>query len=533
VEVHFKFSSAPFDVAEVYESRRHAWNTGTAALLWIVSPDRVDVYDAYGRPKDREAEEGYLLRTFGAVEQELARLDAYAGRLAIESGRFWATEQRIRSDERVDSQLLRDLARLEERLIRTGLRRRYAQALIGRTLFLSYLRDRGLVSFSHHPAFGKGVLQSWFQQKDRAYKLFGWLRRTFNGDLFPVEPGEQDAVNARHTALVGDTFANFDPDTGQGELWPYRFDVIPVEFISSIYEQFVHFDDAAEARRTGVHYTPVSIAKLVLDEVLSGAAPNSRVLDLTCGSGVFLVEALRRLVSKGASGTVPSRALIRDTLCSQIYGVDRSEGAIRIAAFSLYLAALELDPDPTPPEALRFDPLVGRTLFVADALGHLPPPIAAGGFDVVVGNPPWTYAGPQPDRILNRMVPLPPRSADFAFVWRSLALGHERARLGVVMRATPFFSRASKSRKTCSALLHAAAPVSIVDLSSLRNELFSSADYSYCVTKWLDRLGRWQHGHLARVRARARAMRTRTVAIELLTWRSGRIGGAARSITAG
>ena len=48
-----------------------------------------------------------------------------------------------------------------------------------------------------------------------------------------------------------------------------------------------------------------------------------------------------------------------------MFGVDDSEAAVRIAAFSLYLAALDLDPDPRPPEALRFEPLRGRTLLSA------------------------------------------------------------------------------------------------------------------------------------------------------------------------
>ena len=48
-----------------------------------------------------------------------------------------------------------------------------------------------------------------------------------------------------------------------------------------------------------------------------------------------------------------------------------------------------------------------------------------------------------------------------------------------------------------------------------------------------DRWALWQHGHLARVRASARAMRMRMVAMEFLTWRSGLIGGAAWSITCG
>ena len=43
----------------------------------------------------------------------------------------------------------------------------------------------------------------------------------------------------------------------------------------------------------------------------------------------------------------------------------------------------------------------------------------------------------------------------------------------------------------------------------------------------------WQHWHRGGVRAMARAITTRMEAIELGTWRSGRIGGAAGSITGG
>ena len=43
----------------------------------------------------------------------------------------------------------------------------------------------------------------------------------------------------------------------------------------------------------------------------------------------------------------------------------------------------------------------------------------------------------------------------------------------------------------------------------------------------------WQHGHRDRRLTRALARRCRMVAIELGTWRSGRNGGAAGSITVG
>ncbi len=52
--------------------------------------------------------------------------------------------------------------------------------------------------------------------------------------------------------------------------------------------------------------------------------------------------------------------------------------------------------------------------------------------------------------------------------------------------------------------------------------------------KFRCRIGLWQQGHRGIVRARARAMTIRMEAIELPTWRSGRIGGSAQgSVTTG
>ena len=42
-----------------------------------------------------------------------------------------------------------------------------------------------------------------------------------------------------------------------------------------------------------------------------------------------------------AGGRAPSRELIRETLSKQIFGVDKSASAIRVASFSLYLLALD------------------------------------------------------------------------------------------------------------------------------------------------------------------------------------------------
>lgn len=484
LEVVFKYAADEPPSHQVASWHRDVWNLGLAPLLWVVSPQRIRLYNAYERPSSIEDANAHLLRQVRIVDQELARLDDYAGRLAMTSGRFWSHEDRVRRDGRVDFQLLRDLQELERQLCAGGLPRDVAQGLLGRSIFVRYLADRGIVGSDTLQEFGIRNLRTALGDHEQAYRLFDWVRSTFNGDLFPITSAERAVVEDAHLKLVSETLAGVDPGTGQGSLWAYRFDVIPIELISSIYEQFAHAAQDGEAEKEGLHYTPISLVNLVLDEVMRDLDADASVLDITCGSGVFLVEALRRLVGIRARGTSPSRDLIRDTLHGQIFGVDKSEAAIRVASFSLYLAALELDPDPTPPEALRFQPLIGRNLFIGDAFefdrdapGRR---LADKKFDVIVGNPPWTYGGRS--RELNWPTdrvrpPLPPRSQDFAFVWRSMDFAHDTTRFGVVMRATPFFSGAESSIRARHALLDALSPVALVNLAALRDELFPTADY--------------------------------------------------------
>ena len=97
--------------------------------------------------------------------------------------------------------------------------------------------------------------------------------------------------------------------SGQGCLWPiYSFDVIPLEFISSIYETFV----TERAARDGIFYTPPHLVDFVLDQVLPwrGTDWNLKILDPACGSGCFCqsVPASRSPMEAGASGRDDYRA---------------------------------------------------------------------------------------------------------------------------------------------------------------------------------------------------------------------------------
>jgi len=208
------------------------------------------------------------------------------------------------------------------------------------------------------------------------------------------------------------------------------------------------------------------------------------VLDLACGSAVFLVQALRRLAYRRADGP-PDRSVVRSVLYEQIYGMDISDAAIRVAAFSLYLAALELDPDPRPPEALKFRPLIGETLFHGDA--HTIELTGSGTklrnsdgnlrkFDVIVGNPPWSFRGRAGTatrrRAADGRVPLQPRGEGLDFVRRAMDFAHDRSRFGLVLSAMPFFSASNAGNAAARYIVDQLAPVTIVNLAALRGWLF-------------------------------------------------------------
>lgn len=478
---------------EVREWHEMAWNVGVAPLLWVITPTEVRLYDCYKSPVVADPQQSTPTQALGTFALDQVRpqsqLDKACGRLATESGAFWAgpVGRRIDRRHRVDRELLGEIDALEKRLIEvshsengqqpSGRAVDFAQRLIGRCIFTWYLLDRGLAQPFLPRELGQD-LGTMFETPESAFDLFGWLGSTFNGDLFPIDDldAERNELTSSHLELVRDFIDGHSllaGKEGQDRLFRFRFDAIPINLISSIYEQFARSSAAEEAKFQSLHYTPLEIVDFVLDPVLEGLPASASVIDPACGSGAFLVEAFRRLVWREAHDQPPSRALVRRVLYEQLFGIDRNPAALRITAFSLYLAAMELAEEPIHDvRDLRFDELIGRTLFEFDAIKTpLPQRIRDKKFDVVVGNTPWTFVG-KGTRVASSITDMPShrRSPDQAFLRLAQAISNSAGRIGMIMKATPFFSGDQMAINARNKIFEQLKPCAIVNLSLLRHE---------------------------------------------------------------
>lgn len=356
-------------------------------------------------------------------------------------------------------------------------------SLIGRALFTRFLVDRGIVKPNEVDKIVAGVQrpENLFGTVDNLVGTFEWLDRTFNGDLLDL--GTKDyrgyLCELGHASeKVCATLSNIMARATDGQLsldWDgLRFEHIPVDVLSQVYEHFAHRFMPEQAHATSIHYTPRDIAELLVDGVFAATpAPKrhlARVLDPAAGAGVFLVLAFRRLVAERwrHAGRRPQRAAIRKILTEQICGLDINPTSVKVAALSLYLAALELDPQPQPLSDLKFERLFDSTLHCVDAdrlgnaadakLGSLSARLSTWGpFDIVVANPPWNSLdakfrkqlesiAPQRPAGLGSMdspagkSPVPHQWPDVAFMWRSLQWCQPGGVIGLVVHARFLFS---------------------------------------------------------------------------------------------
>lgn len=395
------------DDAKIRQLHKNVWSQSKSPLLFVTLPHEIRIYNGYQSPplsgeEDLNVPERLLQHLTDLTDQLTARQsiqqtlveETHYERVYLETGAFWDTIEgrRIDYQTRADKQLVDGMGQMRTLLINAGLTNHLAYTLLGRSIFIRYLEDREVLTPDWIEQMTDGRARSYREAletgRDATYHLFERLSQRFNGDLFPVEEAETD-INETHLDLLLSFLNRTNLETGQLSFWPYNFEYIPIELISHIYDTFID-----NQRSSGAYYTPLLLADFILEETMGDEVirPDMTVLDPACGSGIFLVGAYRRLVQvwRRHHGS-PSPADLNRILQQSIFGVDKNQEAVGIAAFSLYLEILNhLSREQIREESFQFPSLGNRNLLTSDFFaGNVDEYFANRKFDRVVGNMPW------------------------------------------------------------------------------------------------------------------------------------------------
>lgn len=448
------------------EIHQRLWNLGNAPFIVILLPNEIRVYTGFDFSLTNEKQglvkeiKEIIDLTFESIRDQLAdfRNDS------IDSGRIWETQSKyVTPEKRVDTHLLNNLKELEKYLEGRRLDLPIIHALIGKYVYIRYLYDRKILS------------KEWLAENNinldfvlsRNATLTGLLHLTevlenrFNGAIFPLPSNIDEILSDEIVALVASTFKGDDPISGQLHLdfEAYDFSYIPVETLSSIYEQFLH--SQGTGKKVGAVYTPEPVADYLLCELQESKPLRSdmQILDPCCGSGIFLVLAYRRLIelalAQSLNNTLKPTEL-QEILCESIYGIERNKEACYVAEFSLILTLLNYidPPDLHRNKEFKFPSLHNTQIFECDFFDDESDFWKQNKkFDWIVGNPPWIELKPETvDEELARFWirrnieerPATGNRVCEAFSWRVVELLTPNGYVGLLIHAKSLFNHESE-----------------------------------------------------------------------------------------
>ena len=492
-----------YDRQAIAKMHKRCWNMGDAPLLFIVLPDRVLIFNNFNPPKilhdELDYKEGLIdtLYLFSELESERRIIRSYH-RAEFETGNFWIKNgDRFNINTRVDKTLLENLKVMRRYFLDKGLTTQVTHSLLGRAIFIQYLEDRkdkdGNCAFPNnffdHFLQGATTFSDILKDRVATYRLFDSLFEKFNGDVFPISTEESQLITQSHLDLLHDFITGTsDLSSGQLALWPmYTFEIIPIQLISDIYEQFFHFNldsqtNIEKNQKLGTHYTPFYLVEFLLDEILpwEGQYTQVKILDPACGSGIFLVEAYRRLIARWKQSNPQSKltvSILIKILTENIFGVDSNSEAIRIASFSLCLALCDYLEPRNIWEKVRFPSLKNVNLFTSDFFSPTED-FTHSRYDLIIGNPPWesklspaaqVYIAKNHKQIGDKQIAQ-------AFLWKVPELCKENGKICLLVTSKGLlFNSSDKNKKFRKAFFEEFHISTIINFSSLRKVLFQRA----------------------------------------------------------
>lgn len=456
------------DAKHIIQAKSYAWSTKQVFFVVLTDFEEFRFYDASILPDERKPDEGLQLNIkytgyLANAEKlwEFSRERVVAGSLEALLPRDRRT-QRLRIP--VDAAFLDEMTGWREELAKNVFKNNphltakqlneVVQRLLDRIVFIRIAEDRRVIEKNQL----REIVEEW-KARGGKFHIFEWLNdlfhrinEDFNGEIFKPHLSEEIKIDSDVLTRIIERL--YPPKS------PYRFDVIGVELLGSIYERYlgntirptakqVRVEEKPEVRKAGgVYYTPQYVVdyvvKTTVEKLIQGKTPKQieklRILDPACGSGSFLIGAFQCLIDyhtrylaehpkesevhplfpdlmKDENGE-PRLSVVRKAriLKNNLFGVDIDPQAVEITMMSLYLKALEGERSQLPPKQhilpeLKYNIICGNSLIGPDFYNDqqlsflededkfrvnafdwksgFPGIVPSGGFDCVIGNPPY------------------------------------------------------------------------------------------------------------------------------------------------
>lgn len=363
----------------------------------------------------------------------------------------------------------------------------FANKLLLRILFIRYLIDRG-INIGYRGLDGTAQeVQTQFlnivRKKEELLTLFRYLMGEFNGNLFELdEEAERRQLSDEALVLLYHFMTGkIEMKTGQMCLFPfYDFNIIPIELISNIYEILLGKEKQDEDK---AFYTPEYLADYIVERTVGKYLVDHKqctVLDPSCGSGVFLVKSLRRIMEKNASGDgyIHDKGEINRLIKENIYGIDYNEEAVDVTIFSLYITLFDYQ-DPKDLKDFKLPLLKGKNILFGDFFDeNVLCPIRDICPQYIIGNPPWGKIAEQQlyrKYCSSRKVIPQNGEISIAFLLKVQEIGDENTECSLVIPSKILYKGKKPSRDFRKKILSDVCIQQVLELSAVREQIFKGA----------------------------------------------------------
>jgi hypothetical protein len=476
------------------------WNFNESPIIIIFKKGIVDIFNGFKYEKELDT-----LAKIGGDE----KLNDFTYFELVTNKTWEKYAKELNYGNRVDYKLLSNIKDARNLIIgyfsNTKDNIKITNALLGKIIFVRYLIDREVILKFEEKS------EKWTNDKfcnllknpKKTRKFFDYLadkKNGFNGDLFPITKEEYNIIPDEAYNTLIRLLRSQDIGSGQLSLFNlYDFSVIPTEFISNVYERFVGIESQS---KSGVYYTPLFLVDYILSETVNeyvdkNKSYNCKVLDPSCGSGIFLVETLRILIEQYKkqnkkifkNDKEKFKEAIKNIVEENIFGVDKDESAVQVAIFSIYLTLLN-EIDPPEISTFKFPNLLNTNFFCEDFFNEKAkfnsiPVFKNKKFDFIVGNPPWMRGKNEKKKTLyieyvnNRKIDIGNKEIAQAFLLRSGDFSSKTTKCALVVTSKILYNL--QSIKFRRYFLNNYLVRRVFELAPVRREIFNEAIAPACI----------------------------------------------------